>query len=272
MLRVIFFDLDETLVDQETAFEQAYQSTAQWLSRDVIQVESNVLSKKIPVAAEQALNASPLKDTIPRCRFGGRDLLWGNPGNGGGATPAIALHADAFRKATWDFLLEGYPVAKRFAGQCLATELNHRFRTAMFAALQPFPDVAPTLERLASDYKLAVITNGLGAAQREKLVHLGIDSHFDAVIASAEIGIGKPARDIFEAALQSMDVNAADALMIGDSIEGDLKGASSCGIPALWMNRTGHPISCEWPQISSLADWSPGTPPPPSTPIGGKGR
>ncbi len=27
MLRVIFFDRDETLVDQETAFEQAYQST-----------------------------------------------------------------------------------------------------------------------------------------------------------------------------------------------------------------------------------------------------
>jgi putative hydrolase of the HAD superfamily len=272
MLRVIFFDLDETLVDQETAFEQAYQSTAEWLSREVIQVEPNVVSKKMPVAAEQALSASPLMGTIRRCRFGGRDHLWGNPGSGGGATPAITLHVEAFRKAAWDLLLEGYPVAGRFVGQCLTTELNRRFRAAMFAALHPFPDVGPTLERLARQYKLAVITNGLGAAQREKLAHLGIDGHFHAVIASAEIGVGKPAREIFEAAIQAMDVNAANALMIGDSIEGDIEGASSCGIRALWMNRHGNPISCEWPQISSLADWSPSISIPPSTRIGMKGR
>lgn len=271
MLRVIFFDLDETLVAQETAFAQAYGSTADWLSREVIDVEPQAFASKLPIAAEQALSTSPLAAVMRRCGFGGRDILWGNPGKGGGATQAITQHIDAFRTAVWDALLEDYSFANRFvSSQCLATELNRSFRTAMFAALCTYPDVRPALERLACDYKLAVITNGMGAAQREKLVHLGIDRHFCSVIASAEIGVGKPAGQIFAAAMRALDVSSDEALMIGDSLEGDIEGALSAGMRAVWLNRHGRSTPGKWAQISSLTDWSPQdtyppSPPPPSS-------
>jgi len=258
MLRVIFFDLDETLVAQETAFEQAYQSTAEWLAGKLVEVEPMELACKMPIVAAQALGASPLGSTIRRCRFGGRDLLWGNPG--AGAEQAIGAHIEVFRDAVWDALLEGYSVGLQSMTRTrLATELSRRFREAMFAALRVYPDVLPALELLVRDYDLAVVTNGLGAAQREKLAHLGIDRYFRSVIASAEVGAGKPAGQIFAHALRTLDVGAGQALMIGDSLEGDIEGAKSAGMRALWLNRDGLPNPGEWPQISSLANWSPNT-------------
>lgn len=258
MLRVIFFDLDETLVAQEHAFEQAYRSTAEWLAREVLDAEPTVLASTIPTAAERALGASPLAATIRRCRFGGRDLLWGNPGTGADATQAIAEQIEAFRAAVWDMLLEGYPVGYRsWTRSSLATELNRRFRAAMFDALCLYPDVRPALDRLARSYDLAVITNGLGTAQREKLVHFGIDRHFRSVIASAEVGVGKPARQIFAGAMRALDVGADEAMMIGDSLEGDVEGAIAAGMRALWLNRHERPSSGQRSQISSLEGWSP---------------
>lgn len=253
MHRVIFFDLDETLVAQEDAFDQAYQSTALWLSSKLPDVAAAELAQGIPLAAEAALRESPLATTIRRCRFGGRDLLWGNPGFGDGATPIIEVHIDKFRISVWRTLLKNY----RVNIPSVELELNRRFRSSMFLSLSVFSDARRALKRLSSRYRLAIITNGLGAGQREKLAYLGLDRYFEAVIASAEVGDGKPAPRIFESALQVMGVGPGDALMVGDSFEGDIGGAETVGIKAVWLNRAACDHSSAGAQISSLADWSP---------------
>ena len=47
----------------------------------------------------------------------------------------------------------------------------------------------------------------------------------------------KPRKELFELALTSAGRKPEEAVHIGDSLSSDVKGASACGIPALWLNR-----------------------------------
>lgn len=259
MYRVIFFDLDETLVSQEAAFKRAYRSMGEYLSREVVRAEPAIVADAIPVAAERALGASCLVSTVRRCCFGGRDLLWGDPGAGPGASREIAREIERFRVSAWCALLEGFAVTRPDHDvPWVAAELSQRFRAAMLATLGLFPDVVSALERLAREYRLAVITNGMGGAQREKLAHLDIARYFQAVIASAEVGEGKPGGGVFREAMRVMGVEAGGAVMIGDSLEGDVLGARSAGLDSVWLNRLSGSTEGESAHITSLAGWSPG--------------
>lgn len=233
MIRVLFFDLDETLVAQERAFTRAYRSTAEWFASVVDGVDVEAFSDRIPLAAEASLRASPAADIVRRCCFGGRDLLWGTPGADSSAARVIAASVRTFRKRTWASLVEGIAADE----MRVLTELEDHFREAMFAAIAVFPGVLSALERLSKHYRLAAITNGMGAAQREKMAYLGIDGFFEGVIASTDVGLGKPASPIFETALRAMRVNASEALMVGDSLEGDVWGARRVGIATAWLAR-----------------------------------
>lgn len=73
------------------------------------------------------------------------------------------------------------------------------------------------------------------------------ESHFEltgliaAAIASSEHGYMKPHPSIFEAALRLMDVPAAEAVMVGDSIRQDVEGALGVGMRAVLLHRAVEP-------------------------------
>lgn len=250
---VLFFDLDETLVRQEDAFCGAYRATAEWYASEVAEVDISEFASRMPVSAEAVLEDSPMAPVVRRCRFGGRDLLWGEPGHVGPATQAISQSIEAFRTDAWQRVL-------RSSGgddEPVCAELGKRFRQAMFAHLGLFSDVSTTLQRLSRDCRMAVITNGMGLAQREKIAHLGLSEYFEVIVASAEVGHGKPARPVFDAALRSMGVAADGAFMIGDSLEGDVRGAQAAGITSVWLNRRGQACDSTVPQVTGLFDWAP---------------
>jgi putative hydrolase of the HAD superfamily len=68
-------------------------------------------------------------------------------------------------------------------------------------------------------------------------------SHFElaglvaAAISSSNHGYLKPHPSIFEAALKLMDVPAADAVMVGDSVGQDIAGARGIGMRAVLVRR-----------------------------------
>lgn len=72
-------------------------------------------------------------------------------------------------------------------------------------------------------------------------------SHFDlvgligATVSSAEHGLMKPHPSIFTAALALLDVAAADALMVGDSLRHDIHGALNVGMHAVFVHRNPEP-------------------------------
>jgi putative hydrolase of the HAD superfamily len=69
-----------------------------------------------------------------------------------------------------------------------------------------------------------------------------MEEHFDVVVASCEIGIGKPDPAIFDAALDALDVGASEAVMVGNDRERDIEGAAAAGIRPLWIQH-GRPES-----------------------------
>lgn len=99
-----------------------------------------------------------------------------------------------------------------------------------------FPDVQPTLEHLASRYILGVLTNGNADVSR-----LGLADYFQFALCAEELGVGKPDPHPFEQALARAGVAAEQAIHVGDHPYDDILGARSAGMHAVWYNPQGKP-------------------------------
>jgi len=232
MTRVIFLDLDETLIAQEKAFALAYQSVAT-LATKVVDVDRDSLAEFIPVVAASCFDKLAVAGLVRRCRFGGRDVLWGDPSGDSEVLRQLTAVAPAYRKDVWSTLLAKHSITD----PALAESLDACFRHEMTTKMTAFDEVEQVLTNLRQNYRLAIITNGMPAAQQAKLQRLGLNNHFETLIASADIGVGKPAGEIFRHALAVMRVGAHEAIMVGDSWDGDVIGARREGMNACWVRR-----------------------------------
>ena len=118
----------------------------------------------------------------------------------------------------------------------------------------PFEDVMPCLSAL-SDYPMGIISNGDSAQQRRKLQAAGLYGHFQTVIISGDIGIHKPDTEIFHEACRQTNYASYDCIYVGDMLETDSKASSSAGMFGVWLNRTGKPpVSPRVVMIRSLEE------------------
>ena len=67
--------------------------------------------------------------------------------------------------------------------------------------------------------------------------HFELQGLISATVSSSEHGLMKPHPSIFSAALQLLDVSAAEAVMVGDSVRQDVEGALAIGMRAILLNR-----------------------------------
>ena len=74
------------------------------------------------------------------------------------------------------------------------------------------------------------------------------------VFTSEDAKAYKPRKELFEMALRSTDLKSDEVIHIGDSINSDVKGASSVNIKALWLNRFGKEIPDGVESITNLLD------------------
>ena len=99
-----------------------------------------------------------------------------------------------------------------------------------------YQDTAKSLEMLSSKFKIGIIANQeLGT--KERLEKYGILQYIDLVVASAEEGVAKPDRRIFEIALQRSDCKPSQAVMIGDRIDNDIVPAKLLGMHTIWVKQ-----------------------------------
>ena len=73
----------------------------------------------------------------------------------------------------------------------------------------------------------------------------------DAAISSFHHGKTKPHASIFRAVLDLLDVEPADAAMVGDTVEDDMDGALALGMRAVLVDRLGTQRAFE-PRIGDL--------------------
>ena len=93
-----------------------------------------------------------------------------------------------------------------------------------------------TLMALSNDYKLGLLSNSWLEAPRQALRDNGYGRWFDVMICSFDIGVPKPDPRIFEFALDLLGVRAQEAVMVGDSLEADVKGALGADMRAVLVD------------------------------------
>ncbi len=99
---------------------------------------------------------------------------------------------------------------------------------------QLFPNTIETLQKLKdNDFELHIITNGFKEVQFIKLEKSGLLPFFDVILCSEEVGQSKPARIVFDTALDMANATIPKSVMIGDSYEADIKGAENAGMKAI---------------------------------------
>ena len=109
-----------------------------------------------------------------------------------------------------------------------------------WAACQHFElydDVPAVLRQLAdAGLRIGLISNThrcLASFQS----HFELQGLVSATVSSSDHGLMKPHPSIFNAALSLLDVPAAEAVMVGDSLKHDVEGALGVGMRAVLLNR-----------------------------------
>jgi putative hydrolase of the HAD superfamily len=126
-------------------------------------------------------------------------------------------------------------------------------REVMLGSLEfvPFPDVVPALGALR-EHRRVVVSNW-DCSLSDWLRGAGLLEQVDAVVTSAEVGVAKPGRAIFDTALRLARAAPGEAVLVGDSLENDVAGARAAGIRPVLLARDGSvPAGVE--AIRSLAE------------------
>ncbi len=250
--KAILFDLDDTLVVEEASAEAAFLATCE-RAREQYGIAPEALYQAVRHHAGQLWRASP---TITYCRAIGISSwegLWARFLGDDPNLKALRAWAPTYRREAWSRALASQGVRDLpFAEQLAAT--FPRERRARHIA---FPDVETTLKELQGAYRLALVTNGVPDLQHEKIQGAKLVQYFDAVIISGEVGVGKPDPRIFELALDKLAVSSKMAVMVGNSLTRDIKGAQQAGLRGIWINRPGGDCGEEVTpdaQIASLSE------------------
>lgn len=99
----------------------------------------------------------------------------------------------------------------------------------------------------ASGTTVGVATNNLRSEQEEKLRVTDLNDWVDFLVCSEQVGVVKPDPRIFRAALAEGSAEPDTAVMVGDSWESDVVGATQVGIRAVWFHRDRAPLPASPP-------------------------
>lgn len=109
------------------------------------------------------------------------------------------------------------------------------------------PGAGETVRRLAErGVRLGIVSNTgrtPGVVLRRVLERHDLLRYFSVVSYSDEVGVRKPAPEIFERTLHGLDTPAARAIHVGDNPDADVRGAKACGMSAAHYAANGAPPS-----------------------------
>ena len=102
------------------------------------------------------------------------------------------------------------------------------------------PGAREICEYLARRYLLAIVTNGLADVQRSRLALSGLGDLVADLVISEESGASKPDPRIFEYACGRIGrTDRGRMVMVGDSLDSDIRGGAAFGIDTCWYNPRG---------------------------------
>tara|TARA_B100000579_G_C22754402_1_gene815656 strand:- start:120 stop:803 length:684 start_codon:yes stop_codon:yes gene_type:complete len=146
-----------------------------------------------------------------------------------------------------DFLMQNFG---KVSNKILAAGIVS-YRRAREATLLVYPNVNKTLiELIKMGIQLAVVSDAPSREAWMRLYYLNLHHVFDPVLTYDDSRAHKPSPKPFEMALDILNVNSDEALMIGDWPDRDVVGASQIGMKTIFA-RYGDTFGT----VDSGADW-----------------
>ncbi len=211
--RVVFFDLDETLIENRKPIPELF--------RDVFAAFADTLGAEHEAAYFAAL----------RTRAG---QIWDNMFNTH-LSPEQQF-ADCFGLSALDAQL-----ISAHAAEPLGHAMLEEYIRVSSANVVPYHDAIATLDALrASGVTVGIITNGIERVQSGKIAHLNLRNHVDCITISAEARAHKPHAPVFALALERANALADHAWQVGDHALNDVAGAIRMGMGGVFYDPTGQ--------------------------------
>lgn len=203
MIRVVFFDVDFTLIRPGPAFQgQGYRD---FCARHGVVVDPDAFDRAV-IAASETLDV-----------------------RGGEYDPEIFV--DYTRRIIEAMGGQGPSVL------AAARDIYDEWASCHhFSLYEEVPDVLRELHR--DGYTIGLISN----TQRSLVEferHFGLDGLFEVALSSSDHGYMKPHPSIFEEGLRRVGVSPAEAAMVGDSVPHDIEGARGAGMRGILVSRSG---------------------------------
>ena len=205
-IKIITFDLDDTLWPIRPVIERAETKTYRWLTENAPQI-TDQFSQSDMLAFKLALMR---KDSSLRHRISD-------------------MRRNGYRELA---LASGYTLgeASELAAQAFETFIELRQQVNCFAGVEAM------LEELAKNYMLGALTNG-----NANLKKIPIGRHFDFSISAESVNASKPDQKIFNAALEQASlfngsmVQPNEVVHVGDDLHTDVGGAMQAGFYTVWL-------------------------------------
>jgi putative hydrolase of the HAD superfamily len=198
-VKVIAFDLDDTLWPCMPTIRRAEESLYQWLAQHYPRITES-LDREAIVAY--------------RREFTSRDARY-------------AIDLTGMRR---DFL-QHLGELHDYDGEQVARDGFEVFFEAR-QQVEFYDDVLPCLQRLQRKYRLGAISNGNASVD-----HVGLGDFFEHAVSASEVMAAKPDPLIYRHLAQRFEVEPAQIVYVGDHPHYDVIGSIDAGYHAVWVNR-----------------------------------
>jgi putative hydrolase of the HAD superfamily len=233
-LKAVFFDLDDTLLWDAKAVQEAFDATCQRAAQQY-EISPKELERAVRHAARQLYESYETFAFTQMIGINPFEGLWGKFNSdhlkGFKRLNEIVPH---YRREAWTAGLKELGIDDPELGQ----ELGEQFPKERRKRSIVYSDTYEVLKELKKSFRLLLLTNGSPDLQREKLaMEPDLPPYFEQIVISGEFGRGKPDPAIFHHALNLMNLKQDEAIMVGDNLLTDILGSHQAGIKNVWINR-----------------------------------
>lgn len=116
-------------------------------------------------------------------------------------------------------------------------EFNYQYQIRLGDTIVFNDNAYEIISILKKEYKQYIVTNGTALSQQNKLNKSNLLDIIDDVFISDNIGYEKPNINFFNHVFSNIDFDSTEEIIIiGDSLSGDIQGANNANIKCCWYN------------------------------------
>lgn len=209
--RAILIDLDDTVLDTTASSTRLWRATVAHFAPEL---------GRSPQSINAALDEA-------------RHRYWADPDRN--ARGRLDLHHA--RREVIRMALESLGVKPAD----LPARMEEHYTRRRVGVMQAFPGAIDALRRLrVAGFKLALVSNGHGPSQREKVSRFGLHRLVELVVIEGELGIGKPDPRVFQHAMDVLGAVPATTWVVGDHLQWEVAAPQAMGMRAAWLDWQGR--------------------------------